>query len=790
MTVINRYLSAFIIISAIILNLFLYRAETQIKADPNDNAFQYSLVGRTNWVWENYGCPWKAECLPNLVDHNVTYWAEGYSLPFYYSHLPQIAIVASYNLIVKPLSQLISIHLTLYTYYNLTKYLLLSFFPLPVFLAFLLVGFPPVPSALSAFFAGHLSTDGLYGIDPPSFLWRGWGLTSQLYAIFFMPLALAYIYRSLSKNNNFEARNSKHESNQNVKNSIFPNLNFVSIFDIRISDLILAIIFLTLTTAGHLGIGIITLLSVAPMIFLDFNKRNIINRVKKLFLILSSFFFLLSYWIIPILLYNRYHIISFWDPIWKFNSYGWYEVVRQLLNGEIFDHLRPPILTGLILTGLFVLLLNPRYFVFSLIFILMMLLYFGRTTWGSLIDFIPGMKDFHLHRFIVGVHITSLFLLPMSLDFLFSLVKKLTNYLRLLSSSSSYFSSSAELKTIISYSAPVTGFIIFSVFAYQVAKQTVNYNSLNHRWINEANTAFDYDEKNFLDLVDYIKSRPSARTYAGRPGNWGHDLRLGSSQIYMLLSVYGLDMSQFLPETWSMMSENDQNFDERAARDYDLLNIRYIISADNHEFPESAEMVKKFGPFQLYEIPTSGWFDVVQSPMFVTSDKTNFINLVHLWHRGYPRTWKMHPLISIEKNPPVPSGMQKQIKMLDEVTYSENPGNTHKNIFADFPFVFPDSTVSAKIRNETVEKQTYSARITVPQNCRNCMYMFKMSYHPNWQVKVDGQTVEKFAVFPMYVAARAAPGVHTVSVTHKPNSLKSFLLILELVLIPAILYFI
>src|SRR3990170_7452955 len=127
-----KYISYLIVSFAIILNLYLYRAEVTIKGDPNDNVFQYSLVYRTNWVWENYNCPLSFECLPNLIDHNVTYWAEGYSLPFYYSHLPQIAIVSSYNLIVKPITQLISYNLSLYSYYNLTKYLLLSLFPLPV----------------------------------------------------------------------------------------------------------------------------------------------------------------------------------------------------------------------------------------------------------------------------------------------------------------------------------------------------------------------------------------------------------------------------------------------------------------------------------------------------------------------------------------------------------------------------------------------------------------------------------------------------------------------------------
>ena len=758
----KKYLALIIVGSAIILNLILYRAETQIKGDPNDNSFQYSLVNRTNWVWENYGCPWKLECLPNLVDHNVTYWAEGYALPFYYSHLPQIAIVASYNLIVEPVSRLVAMPYSLYAYYNLTKYLLLAFFPLPVFLAFVVVGFPLIPSAIAAFFASHFSTDGLYGIDPPSFLWRGWGLTSQLYAIFFMPLGLAFTYRALI----------------NVKTpSRWPE---------GTPGMVLVSVFLILTTAGHLGIGIISLLSTLPMIFLDLNKTNIIKRIKKLFLITIILLFILSYWIIPILLYDKYHIISFWDPIWKFDSYGWYEVVRQFLNGEIFDYLRPPIITGFITLGFFVLILNNQYSVFAYIFILMMLLYFGRTTWGGLIDLIPGMKDFHLHRFIVGVHIASLFLLPSALDYLFSFVKKIINFIY------SKLPKSNDFRILYPWSTPIISLIIISIFTPLIVSQTVKYNTLNHRWIGEANSAYRYDEKNFLDLLDHLKTKPPARTYAGRPGNWGNDFRLGSSQIYMLLSVYGFDMSQFLPETWSMMSENDQNFDERVPRDYDLLNIRYIISpnlpagqAGNQGFPNSAKMIKKSGPFELYEIPTGGWFDVVESPMFVRSNKTNFLNLVYLWHRGWPRTWKMHPLISIEKNPVIPRGMQKQIKMVDEVSYiEESAQNTSlKNIFSDFPFVFPESTVSATISNEKINRQTYSAEVIVPENCRNCFIMFKMSYHPNWSVKVDGQSVEKYAVFPYYVAAKTTPGTHSVEVTHKPHPLKVFLLYSEIIVI-------
>ena len=745
----RRIIAFLIVLSAIILNLWLYRAETQIIADPNDNVFQYSLVHRTNWIWENYGCPVSLECLPNLVDHNVTYWAEGYSLPFYYSHLPQIAIVASYKLVISPLNSLFGSSYSLFQFYSMTKYLLLSLFPLPVFLAFILVGFPVIPSAIAAFFASHYSTDGLYGIDPPSFLWRGYGLTSQLYAMTFMPLALAFIYRLLKLSG--------------------------------LRNFVLSVILLSLTTAGHLGIGIITLLASLPLIFIDFNKKNIINRSRKLLFVFCFFIFTLSYWIIPILLNNNYHIVSFWDPIWKFNSYGWYEVARQFLTGEIFDWQRIPVITFIVTIGFFILILRSQLHVFALSFALMMLLYFGRTTWGGLIDLIPGMKDFHQHRFIVGVHLTSLFLLPLLFELLINSLKKITNLI--------------DKNNLIPRLSSILAIIIISLLSYFTIKQTINYNSLNHRWITEANTAFRYSKKDFYSLLEALKDKPAGRIYAGRPGNWGKDFRLGSTQIYMLLSVLGYDMTQWLPETWSMMSENDQNFDERVASDYDLLNTRYVImpalpddKKDNINITQKAKLINREGFFELYEVPTSGWFDVVESPMFVTSDKTNFINIVYLWHRSYPRVWKMHPAISVEKKPNILPGMQKQIKMIDEVSYVEKDSSP-KNIFADFPFVFPESTPSAQIKNEKVDRQTYSAQIDVPQSCKNCSIMFKMSYHPNWQVSVDGQPVEKYAVFPMYVAAPATPGTHTVEVTHKPNSLKVFLLVFEIIALPAIFIF-
>ena len=763
---ISSILAYIILILTIGFNFWLNFPETKVLADPNDNIFQYSLVYRTNWVWENYGCPRSLNCLPNLTDHLVTAWAEGYSLPLYYTHLPQIVIVSSYHIIIQPVTALFQINYTLYQYYNLTKFLLLILFPLPIFLSLRLLGFSSLTAALAAFTAANYSTDGLYGIDPPSFLWRGYGLTSQLYAIFFMPLGLSFLYLSLKKLT-------------------------------KPLHIFLAILFLVLTISGHLGIGMISLISGGVFVFLDLDLKLILSRLKRLVLIYLGIILILSYWIVPILLYTNYHMISFWDPIWKFDSYGWYEVVRQFFQGEIFDWKRPAVTTYLVAVGFFTLLLDEKLFIFAVMFLLWVLMYFGRTTWGGLINLIPGLSDFHLHRFIVGIQIASLFLLPAAFSTVFRSIRKLIeltwdktiNLLQLLFKKyirspgegiTRLLSSDDKIKSLyqnIIYYILTLSFV--AIISITMVRQTIDYAKFNNRWIGEANTAYQYDYHNFLDLVGYLKSQPNARIYAGRPGNWGKQMRLGSTEMYMLLGVNGFDMSQFLPETWSPLSEIEQNFDERVEADYDLFNIRYIVASKDEGFTPQAVLTKTFGPFKVYEVPTSGWFDVVTSDMFVKSDKTNFLNIVHVWQKSYPRVWKSYPFISLDKNPQVPQGMKRILTMQDEVTYTEN--GKKNNIFADFPLTFPEATVSGRIIKESVEKQTYKAQVEVPKNCKQCTILLKMNYHPNWTAKLDGQKVSTFAVFPFYLAVQTDAGTHEVEFTYQPNKLKVILLWLEII---------
>src|SRR5947209_6403235 len=99
-----KIIGLLLLLFAVTYNLWLYKLEPTAKIDPNDNPFQYALVDRANEIWDFA----RDQCPKNLLfplcftaylsDHWVPNWADGYNLPFYYSHAPQIVIVTSYRL--------------------------------------------------------------------------------------------------------------------------------------------------------------------------------------------------------------------------------------------------------------------------------------------------------------------------------------------------------------------------------------------------------------------------------------------------------------------------------------------------------------------------------------------------------------------------------------------------------------------------------------------------------------------------------------------------------------------
>jgi hypothetical protein len=794
---------------AVWFNLDLYRLEPTATTDPNDNNFQYGLVDRANQIWDYATDECRKQVffvqpvchLSIMVDHWVPNWAEGYNLPFYYSHVPQIVIVGSYKI----LSAIgVVNNFSLFQYYHLLIYLLLCIFPISMFLGVKALKLPWTVAGAGALIASQISTDGLYGLDPPSFLWRGWGLSSQLYAMMFLPLALAYSWRFLSESGI-------------MKYDVIPfNLKKIiheSLFTIHNSDFWLAVILTILTTMGHLGIGIVVFLSMIVMAFsptvellisqekISLIAADLVNRVFRLGILACVSLFFLSYWVLPTLLGNDYHNISVWDPVWKFDSYGWKETVIRFFNGDLLDFGRFPVLTLLTLAGIFAApflyikeqiynlrdktgkLRNepssitenrPSYFAFSLLFIFWMMMYFGRTTWGKLIDLIPGMTEYHLSRFIVSIHAISMFLIPIGLWWL------------------SRFSAGLIRRFFITKkqaeNSPVPlwlCFIFLGIFLAlslpPVYRQTAYYNELNDRLIIQANGNAEKVRNDINALEKVLHTLPSGRIFAGRGGGWGKDFRIAETEMFMHLSTFGFNTVLWLPETWSPNSDTEQYFSEDQIKDYDLFNIRYVVAPPTQTTQPFWKEKTRGQNWVLYDVDTTGYFTLGTRSMVVVADKQSYINLSRLWIQSKIPTQKLYPELVIGKTWTSDRFKIPTIRMIDEVTYL-TAQNTRQNIFAINPLYAGDAPSASMIGPEQVtDDMIFKTVVKVDQGCRECLIILKQTYHPNWRATVDGKPVKPIIVFPFYVAVPLnTSGTHEIAVWYQPSDLKVVLMVLGL----------
>ncbi len=803
---IEQIIGIILLIVAIGFNLWAYRLEPTANVDPNDNTFQYALVDRTNQIWDfaNKNCPKDFQfyfChFSYLADHWVPNWAEGYNLPYYYSHIPQILIVSSYRIF----SPILDTRLSLFQYYHWIIYLLLSLFPPSLFLALRVIGLPWMTAGIGALVASQFSTDGLYGLDPASFLWRGYGLSSQLFAMIFLPLALAYAFRFLHI--------EKREERRELRKSFLPYSLLSTLYPAAP-----AVLALGATTAGHLGIGIIAFLSIGVISIADLISFLFLSNqvtkplsnheaihylwitIKKLFVLYGGTLLLLGYWIIPILRDGNYHNISVWDGIWKFDSFGYREVLKNLLNGDLFDFGRPQALTALVFIGLFS-ALATRYSSLALLFIFWLLLYFGRTTWGGLFTLIPGMSEFHLSRFIVGVHIAGLFLIPVGVE---SIVQRIVSV-------QSIPKNRYLVTWLLGY------FVIFVILVAFVFPQTVRYASHNDTLIRRANENYTRDSDDIHALFSTLETRLSThpgRVFAGRGGSWGKNFRIAETPMYMHLSTYGIPVILWLPETWSPNSDTEQYFSENNPTHYTLYNVRYVVTPTDlpkdqiQPFWRLTETGKQWKLYSVEDavIPSVaersdetlqqaqgnqnqnfGYITAGIRPAIVSSDKENYRNVVRLWmHSGYPAA-SLYPELTFDRNYPKNTGLPN-FRMLDEVTYRVPDGSTY-NIFSSVPrYVSPLHDVST-VSTLQITKQTdngdmiFTAEVSVPTNCIECIIILRQSFHPSWKATIDGKPTKPFAVFPFFTAVSLNdPGTHTVVFSYEPSISKRALLFLSLV---------
>jgi uncharacterized membrane protein len=127
----------------------------------------------------------------NPVDNWSPVLELGFPQFFYYQHVPHLAVALIYRLLFKRVGLL--------TLFNVVRYLLLVFLPLTVWWSMRTIGFTPAAATVAAAFAPLISANYLYGFEYNSYVWRGFGMYTQLWAMHFLFVAIACLHRVLNQ---------------------------------------------------------------------------------------------------------------------------------------------------------------------------------------------------------------------------------------------------------------------------------------------------------------------------------------------------------------------------------------------------------------------------------------------------------------------------------------------------------------------------------------------------------------------------------------------------------------
>jgi hypothetical protein len=634
----------------------------------------------------------------------------GFPIFHYYQHLPQVILAG--------LDQVTSSFLPLPRLFDIPRYLLLVFFPLSVFWAMRRFDFDYLAAGFSACIASLLSTNGLYGFEFGSYLWRGYGLYTQLWAMFFLPLALAEIYRTIKKEGSW----------------------FWPVF---LSSLVLL---------SNLLYGYILVVTAILFIFLKPDIPEIFSRFKRLAGIFICTALVTAYFFIPFIRDLTYLNRSGWEAPFKYNSFGAIEVLTNLFNGNLLDYGRLPVLTLIFFLAAIVVITRwkqENYRLLLVVTLFWLLVYFGRTSWGDLVNLLPFSQDLHFHRFIGGFQLGAIMIIGAGLSLIWQWIGKFSQ-------------KKSPLKL------PIVAGIAFLLLLSPVLLERAHFYEQNTQWKTESQNAFLSKSQEISDIKDTLSNLPQGRVYAGLPADFGNDPRykIGSVPLYAIIPQLGVDSFGFAFYAFPPSNDVRLQFNYTRPEQYNLFNIRYVLLHKTITPPDFYSKIREFNDFILYKVPTTGYFDLVDVPAVFYGDKSNFYYPNSKWLFSPLQKLKQHPIIELANKPENTFGLQVfSFEGVDE------------KILSDLTRLQP---TGGEILDETVNNNGYQVHFVVN---RESYLMLKTNYHPGLDVTLDGKKVVPVMLAPGFIGIKVEPGTHQAIFSYQPPSYRLPLFVLSVLIL-------
>jgi Bacterial membrane protein YfhO len=565
-------------------------------------------------------------------------------------------------------------------------YLLLSFWPVSIYLAARLFGAGRPAAAASAAMSPFLASATGVGYEQHAYLWTGFGVWTQLWASWTLPLAWGLSWRAIRDGRGYFR----------------------------------AVLLTALTVALHFETGYLALsgLFVWPLVA----GRPLLVRVRRAAILVGGSLSAAAWVIVPLVVQRGWAAVN--EPFQGtglVNGYGAGRVLDWLISGQLLDHGRLPVVTLFAAVGFGLAWLawstdgDARALLAALGVCL--LLAFGRTTFGSLVDLIPGHADLFFRRFMMGVQLAALLLAGRGAAWLAA------GGTRLLSARV------ARWRPGLSAAVVLLGAVAVLAPAWL---QLGAYDRHDSRAIAAQRRA-DNTQGTQLDRLITVIDRGRGRTYAGMPTNWGQQFTVGAVPVFKYLESRDVDEVGYTLRTASLMTDPEYYFDERDPSDYRLFGVHYLILPAGSRPPIPAQLELRAGPYSLWTLPHAGYVRAGRIVGTLSADRGDIGN-------------RSIPLLG--------SGLTADGAYLAVRYGSVGRGGSR------LPKVRSQTStgvVSAQRADLDAGEASATVRMRGPG-----VAVLSASYDPGWTATVDGRPQSTEMVAPALVATTVPAGTHRV----------------------------
>ena len=576
--------------------------------------------------------------------------------------------------------------------------LLVALWPVSVYVSARVMRLSPWTAAAAAAISPFLVSATSVGYERGAYLWIGYGVWAQLWASWTLPLAWALTWRALED-----------------KRFLAP-----------------AALLTALTIGFHFETGYLALLAI--LVFPFISPRRLRERLGKAVVLLIVSLLASAWAVVPLIIYGKWAAINqvlHGTPLE--NGYGAGRTLSWLFTGQVYDAGRFPVVSLFLLIGIVVTIRRWRANDLSralvVIWLMCLLLAFGRTTFGVLVSAIPGSSDLFFRRFLMGTQLAGIFLAGIGVVATLRAIGRFSIW----AADRTIFAEADHKIGSVVLSGALLALIVVAVTPAVV--QVGRFDTRNSTAVQSQRADEDTQAVQIAPLIRYVKRHVEGRTYAGLPTNWGMGFTVGMVPVFKYLESQDVDEVGYTLRTASLMTDPESYFDQSDPGDYNLFGIRFLLLPSGMRPPTPAAAVMRHGRFALWQIEGSGYFDVLETTGTVSENRSDIA------------TCSMRVL---------QSGIIEHHQDLS-VAYA---GSRAAALTA------PAQRGRSPMRNDpgTASHESFDlatgTATGVVHLSRPGVVMLSASYDPGWHVTVDGRSERTEMLAPAVVGVAVGTGVH------------------------------